>query len=79
MRTAQPWLETLNGLLRGWFESGEERRAGVLGVEGEVPGDAGGGMPAGAVTFVWLDGSKELLDGAAGGAASRVYESEAAG
>ena len=39
----QPWLETLNGLLKGWFEAGEGRSAGLLGFTRKISGDAEGG------------------------------------
>ena len=46
----QPWLETLNRLMRGWYEERRERRARVLGTEGEVPARRwSAGMPAGGV------------------------------
>ena len=72
----QPWLESLNRLLRGWYEAGLSG-AGLPG-GGSHDGSAGGvlacsalkeayratltgELPAGAVTFVLLDGSKELI------------------
>src|SRR5579875_2661373 len=57
----QPWLETLNRLLKGWYES---REGGVLAcsaLKQKYRETLAKGMPANAVTFVWLDGDKELL------------------
>ncbi|HMF65920.1 MAG TPA: gluconokinase [Edaphobacter sp.] len=57
----QPWLEELNRLLQGWFRAG---RSGVLAcsaLKERYRTTLVAGMPAGAITFVWLDGSPELL------------------
>jgi len=57
----QPWLETLNGVLRGWYESG---RGGVLAcsaLKDRYRVTLADRMPKGAVSFVLLDGSKELI------------------
>jgi gluconokinase len=57
----QPWLEELNRLLRSWFETG---RSGVLAcsaLKSRYRTTLMAGMPAGAVTFVLLDGTKEML------------------
>jgi gluconokinase len=57
----QPWLEVLNGLLRGWYDAG---RGGVLAcsaLKERYRETLGAGMPAGAVSFVLLDGAKELI------------------
>jgi gluconokinase len=57
----QPWLETLNGLMRGWHEGG---RSGVLAcsaLKEKYRMTLAAGMPDGAVDFVWLDGSRELI------------------
>jgi gluconokinase len=58
----QPWLETLNGLMRGWFESG---RGGVLAcsaLKETYRATLAAQMPKGTVKFVLLDGSKELIE-----------------
>ena len=57
----QPWLEELNRLLQGWFSAG---RSGVLAcsaLKASYRTTMGAGLPKDAVTFVVLDGSKELL------------------
>lgn len=57
----QPWLETLNELMRGWFK---EQKSGVLAcsaLKQKYRDTLVFGMPEGAVHFVWLDGSPELL------------------
>lgn len=57
----QPWLETLNALLRGWFES---KKGGVLAcsaLKDAYRKTLACGMPEGSIVFVLLDGSKELI------------------
>jgi gluconokinase len=57
----QPWLETLNELLRGWFGGG---RGGVLAcsaLKEAYRKTLVSGMPVRSVRFVFLDGSKELI------------------
>jgi gluconokinase len=57
----QPWLEELNRLLRGWFDSG---RSGVLAcsaLKAAYRTTLTAGMPPNTVTFVLLDGTKEML------------------
>ncbi|QMV19621.1 AAA family ATPase [Granulicella sp. 5B5] len=57
----QPWLETLNALLRGWHES---ETGGVLAcsaLKEKYRETLSSGMAIGTVKFVLLDGSKELI------------------
>jgi gluconokinase len=57
----EPWLATLNGVLREWFADG---RFGVLAcsaLKASYRETLAAGMPDGAVRFVHLDGSKELI------------------
>jgi gluconokinase len=57
----QPWLETLNGVMRGWFSS---ETGGVLAcsaLKQKYRETLASGMPVGTVHFVLLDGSKELI------------------
>jgi gluconokinase len=57
----QPWLETLNGLMQGWFSS---ETGGVLAcsaLKAKYRETLASGMPIGTVHFVLLDGSKELI------------------
>jgi gluconokinase len=57
----QPWLETLNGLLRGWFQSGKGGVLACSALKEKYRQTLAAGIPPGAITFVWLDGDKELL------------------
>jgi len=57
----QPWLETLNGLLRGWFEAGKGGVLACSALKERYRATLAAGMPEGAVRFVLLDGSKELI------------------
>jgi gluconokinase len=57
----QPWLEELNRLLRSWFEAGESGVLACSALKANYRSTLRAGMPVGAVSFVVLDGSKELL------------------
>ena len=57
----QPWLETLNQLMRGWFESGKGGILACSALKEKYRATLASGMPEGAVSFVLLDGSKELI------------------
>ena len=57
----QPWLEILNGLLRGWYQSGEGGVLACSALKEKYRQTLESGISAGAITFVWLDPSKELL------------------
>ena len=57
----QPWLETLNELMRGWFESGEGGVLACSALKEKYRTTLASGMPKGAVTFVLLGGSKEMI------------------
>ena len=57
----QPWLETLNGVLRGWFESGKSGVLACSALKAKYRETLESHLPAGAVKFVLLDGSKELI------------------
>jgi gluconokinase len=57
----QPWLETLNGLMQGWFLSGTGGVLACSALKEKYRGTLAAGMPEGAVQFVLLDGSKELI------------------
>ena len=57
----EPWLETLNRMMRDWFEA---KKSGVLAcsaLKEKYRVTLAAGMPAGAVSFVLLDGDKALL------------------
>jgi gluconokinase len=57
----QPWLETLNGVLRGWFEKGQSGILACSALKDRYRQTLQSGMPAGTVQFVLLSGSKELI------------------
>ena len=62
----QPWLETLNGLMRGWFDAGllGKSKGGVLAcsaLKARYRETLGAGMPNGTLHFVLLEGSPELI------------------
>ncbi len=62
----EPWLETLNGLLRSWFETSRSQtgRGGVLAcsaLKAAYRTTLSAGMPAHTVRFVWLDLSREII------------------
>ncbi len=57
----QPWLEELNRLLRSWFEAGASGVLACSALKANYRSTLQAGMPTGAVSFVVLDGSKELL------------------
>lgn len=57
----QPWLEELNRLLMGWYQSGEGGVLACSALKQTYRDTLAAGMPQGAIAFVWLDGSKELL------------------
>jgi len=57
----QPWLEILNGLLRGWYQSGEGGVLACSALKEKYRQTLESGIPSNAITFVWLDPSKDLL------------------
>jgi gluconokinase len=57
----QPWLETLNGLLRGWFEAGKGGVLACSALKDAYRTTLKAGMPEGTVHFVLLDGSAEMI------------------
>jgi gluconokinase len=57
----QPWLETLNKLLRGWHDSGKGGVLACSALKEKYRTTLDADMPVGSVAFVLLDGSRELL------------------
>jgi gluconokinase len=57
----EPWLEELNRLMKGWFRAGKNGVLACSALKEKYRRTLVSEMPAGAVTFVLLDGSKELL------------------
>jgi gluconokinase len=57
----QPWLEVLNGLLKGWSGAGTKGVLACSALKEKYRQTLESGMPEGRVKFVLLDGSKELI------------------
>ena len=57
----QPWLETLNRLMRGWFEAGKGGVLACSALKEKYRETLAAGMPEGTVHFVLLDGSAEMI------------------
>jgi gluconokinase len=60
----EPWLETLNGLLRGWYVDEVRGGGGVLAcsaLKEKYRKTLAHEMPEGTVVFVLLEGDKELI------------------
>jgi gluconokinase len=57
----QPWLETLNRLLQGWFTTGKSGVLACSALKAVYRTTLADGLPDGTVTFVLLDAPKELL------------------
>ncbi len=57
----QPWLETLNRLMRGWFAEGKPGVLACSALKARYRQTLSAGMPAGSVRFVSLDVPKEVL------------------
>ena len=57
----QPWLEVLNQLMQGWFAAGNSGILACSALKAKYRDTLAAGMPAGAVHFVLLDGSRELI------------------
>jgi gluconokinase len=57
----QPWLETLNALLIGWFHAGKGGVLACSALKDAYRKTLVKGLPEIAFAFVLLDGSKELI------------------
>jgi len=57
----QPWLESLNTLLKGWFVDGGGGVLACSALKESYRTTLVSGMPVGSVVFVLLDGPKELI------------------
>jgi gluconokinase len=57
----EPWLETLNKLMRGWYEAGTNGVLACSALKQKYRDTLAAGMPEGAIHFVWLDASQELI------------------
>jgi gluconokinase len=58
----QPWLETLNGVLKGWAAAGESGVLACSALKEAYRTTLTSGMPAGTVTFCMLELSREMLE-----------------
>jgi gluconokinase len=57
----QPWLETLNKLMRGWFEAGKSGVLACSALKERYRATLSDGLPEGELRFVFLDGPKALI------------------
>ena len=57
----QPWLETLNKLMYGWFEAGKSGILACSALKQKYRDTLALNMPQHALTFVWLDTPKEII------------------
>ena len=57
----QPWLETLNRLMRGWSEAGTSGVLACSALKAKYREILSAGMLKGTVHFVLLEGSKKLI------------------
>jgi gluconokinase len=57
----QPWLETLNQLMQGWYKAGKSGVLACSALKQSYRDTLAAGMPPHAITFVWLDGSPDLI------------------
>jgi gluconokinase len=57
----QPWLETLNQLMRGWYEAAQGGVLACSALKQKYRDTLASGMPHEGLTFVWLDTPKEII------------------
>ena len=57
----EPWLEELNRLLLGWFQAGNSGVLACSALKASYRVTLSSGIPAGEVTFIVLDGSKQMI------------------
>ena len=57
----QPWLEELNRLLQAWLAAGKSGVLACSALKAKYRDTLAAAMPPGAVHFVMLDGSRELI------------------
>lgn len=58
----QPWLETLNGLLKGWAAAGTSGVMACSALKEAYRSTLALGMPPGGLTFCMLELSREMLE-----------------
>ena len=57
----EPWLASLNRLMRGWWEAGAGGVLACSALKESYRETLRAGMPEGVVRFVLLEGSKEMI------------------
>jgi gluconokinase len=57
----QPWLETLHGVMRGWYEQGSSGVLACSALKARYRKTLSEGIPQEAQHFVLLEGSPELI------------------
>jgi len=57
----QPWLETLNRLMRGWYEEGKSGVLACSALKQRYRDTLAAEIPAETIIFVWLDLSPEMI------------------
>lgn len=57
----RPWLETLNKLMRGWYEAAQSGVLACSALKQKYRDTLAAGMPHDALTFVWLDTPREVI------------------
>lgn len=57
----EPWLERLNLLLREWNDGGKGGVLACSALKDKYRATLSAGLPKGSLSFVWLDGSRELI------------------
>ncbi len=57
----EPWLQSLNNLLRGWAEKGAKGVLACSALKESYRDTLSAGIAPGMLKFVWLDGSKEMI------------------
>ena len=57
----QPWLEELNRLMRDWYAEGHGGVLACSALKAKYRETLAAGMPEGALHFVLLDGSREMI------------------
>ncbi len=63
----EPWLQALNGLMRGWYEAGQGGVLACSALKESYRATLAAGLPEGAVNFVLLDGSPQMIAERLGG------------
>ena len=57
----QPWLETLNKLMRRWYEAAQSGVLACSALKQKYRDTLASGLRHDALTFVWLDTPKEII------------------